>query len=231
MIQTFAEKIIEFNKNIKYTGVLPPDFSVINPFEHHPETVKVMQQFYERFYNDTRPRKFIIGINPSRHGAAITGIPFTDTKRLEEFSGIEMESARTHEVSSVFYYDMIEAYGGVDLFYQDFYINSPLPLALVRQKKDGKILNANYYDTSELFNSLSGFMIEFLSKQFDFGLNRSEVIVLGVKNAGFIKKLNEQGQLFNKMTILEHPRYIQQYKFKERHIYIDKYVKALKGLK
>jgi len=43
-------------------------------------------------------------------------------------------------------YDMIAEFGGVNDFYKQFYINSPLPLAIVRQTKDGKWLNANYYD-------------------------------------------------------------------------------------
>jgi hypothetical protein len=34
--------------------------------------------------------------------------------------------------------------------------------------------------------------------------------------------------LFDKMTVLEHPRYIQQYKSKEKQLYIDKYMLALK---
>jgi hypothetical protein len=32
--------------------------------------------------------------------------------------------------------------------------------------------------------------------------------------------------MFDKLTVLEHPRYIQQYKSKERDLYIDKYINA-----
>lgn len=229
-MKTFAEQVVEFNKNLKYTENLPDDFQVLNPLLDNPETMKVMQQFYQKFYNDTNQRKFIIGINPSRHGAGVTGVPFTDTKRLESICGIKMESVRTHEISSVFMYDVIENYGGPEEFYKDIYINSPFPLAIVRKSKNGW-LNANYYDDKELFNDVKDFMIECLKKHISLNLDTSEVFILGKKNAGFISKLNQEARLFDKMTVLEHPRYIQQYKSKEKQLFIDKYILALKKIK
>ncbi|MDR6086109.1 hypothetical protein QE441_001903 [Chryseobacterium sp. SORGH_AS909] len=102
MKKTFAEEVISFNKKLHYNGVLPDDFLVMNPYLENPETLEVMQQFYYKYYNDSNRRKFLLGINPSRHGAGVTGVPFTDTKRLESICGIKMTSAYTHEVSSVF---------------------------------------------------------------------------------------------------------------------------------
>ena len=185
-----------------------------------------MEQFYNKFYNDNNKRKFIIGINPGRHGAGTTGVPFTDTKRLRSICGIEMTTAYTHEVSSVFVYEMIEQYGGVNKFYKDFYINSPFPLAIIRQNNNNKWVNANYYDESYLFNMTKPFMLSILKKELELGLKNEEVFVLGKKNADFIKKMNKEVKLFDTITVLEHPRYIQQYKSKEKQLYIDKYLKA-----
>lgn len=225
-MKTFGQKVVHFNKNLKYTGALPPDFQVMNPFLHNPETLTVMQQFYDKFYSDTRTRKFLIGINPSRHGAGVTGVPFTDTKNLEKHCGITMKSARTHEVSSVFLYGMIEAFGGAEKFYSQFYINSPFPLAITRKGKNGVYLNANYYDDKALFSCVEDFMEESLKKHISLGLDTSEVFVLGVKNAAFLKKINDREKLFGTMTVLEHPRYIQQYRSKDRDFFIDKYLLA-----
>lgn len=138
-METFADKVIAFNRHLTYTGNLPEGFRVMNPFMDNPETMKVMDEFYHKYYHDTEKRRFIIGINPSRNGAGVTGVPFTDTKRLESACDIQMKSARTHEVSSVFLYDMIEAYGGTARFYQNFYINSPFPLAIIRETAGGII--------------------------------------------------------------------------------------------
>lgn len=231
MSKLFSEKVIAFNDDLFFLDPLPEGFQVLNPFVENPETKVVMRKFYEKFYNDTKKRKFIIGINPSRHGAGVTGVPFTDTKRLESVCGIKMETAYTHEVSSVFVYDMIQEYGGPESFYNEFYINSPFPLAIVRQAKGGKWLNANYYDDKKLFESVKEYMIEALKKHIDLGLDTSEVYILGKKNADFIKKLNDEAKLFGKLIALEHPRFIQQYKYKERQLYIDKYILTLNNIK
>lgn len=224
---TFAEQVIEFNKSLYYSGALPDDFMVMNPYLDNPETLDVMQQFYRKYYNDSIRRKFLLGINPSRHGSGVTGVPFTDTKRLESVCGIKMTSAYTHEVSSVFVYDMIAEYGGAEAFYSDVYINSPFPLAIVRKSKSGWV-NANYYDDKALFNEVKDFMISSLKKHLSLNLDTSEVFIMGKRNADFIAKINQEANLFEKLTVLEHPRYIQQYKSKEKQLYIDKYILALK---
>lgn len=227
MSTTFADRIIHYNQQLTYLDKLPESFKVLNPYRNNPETLTVMQQFYNKYYNDNQLRTFIIGINPSRHGAGVTGVPFTDTKRLKSACGIEMKSAHTHEISSVFMYDMIAAFGGVNLFYDRFYINSPFPLAIIRKAKIGQWLNANYYDYASLFQAVKPFMVSTMKSHIDLGLHTSHVIVLGKKNADFIEKINNEEKLFDKMTVLEHPRYIQQYKSKEKELYIDKYIRAL----
>ncbi|WP_243718091.1 SMUG2 DNA glycosylase family protein [Pedobacter changchengzhani] len=230
MMKTFGEKVIDFNSQLHYLGNLPEGFMVLNPYFDNPETMAVMKDFYHKFYHDNEERKFIIGINPSRHGAGVTGVPFTDTKRLESICGIKMESARTHEVSSVFVYDLIEEYGGPETFYKQFYINSPFPLAIIRHVKDGRWVNANYYDEPALFEMVKDFMIDSLKKHISLGLDTSEVFILGKKNATFIQKLNKEAKLFDRLTVLEHPRFIQQYKFKERYQYIDRFILTLNNL-
>ncbi len=226
---SFSDRVIRFNQNLHYEGSLPAGFAVLNPFRSNPETMQVMQQFYKKFYNDEKKRRFIIGINPGRWGAGLTGVPFTDTKRLDAVCGIKMDSAYSHEPSSVFVYEVIERFGGVRKFYGRFYINSPFPLAIIRQNGDGKWVNANYYDDRELMSMTESFMIDSLNKHISLGLDTSEVYVLGKKNAEFIVKLNKKKNFFENIVILDHPRYIQQYKSKEKEAYLDQYLSALKG--
>ncbi|WP_322550600.1 SMUG2 DNA glycosylase family protein [Flavobacterium psychraquaticum] len=230
MTQTFGEKVLDFNRNLVYSDELPENFRVINPYLDNPETLDVMQKFYQKFYNDGNSRKFIVGINPSRHGAGVTGVPFTDTKRLESICGINMHSAHTHEISSVFLYDMISEFGGATEFYKQFYINSPFPLAIVRKSKEGNWLNANYYDDKKLFEMVKDYMIATLQQHISLGLDTSEVYILGKKNATFIQKLNKEANLFGNLKVLEHPRYIQQYKSKAKQLYIDKYILTLNSI-
>ncbi len=230
MSDSIGDKVIAFNKKLKYSDDLPEGFAVLNPFFDNPETLVVMEKFYKKFYNDNDQRKFIIGINPSRHGAGVTGVPFTDTKRLKSHSQIEMKSTHTHEISSVYVHSVIDAFGGTAKFYKEFFINSPFPLAII-QKKKGRWLNANYYDDKKLFEAVKPFMIKSLKDHISLGLDTSEVFILGKKNAVFLDKINKEEKFFDKMTILDHPRYIQQYKSKEKEMYIDKYLIALNKIK
>lgn len=59
MANTFADRIVEFNRNLHYTGELPEGFQVMNPYLDNPETLQVMEQFYRKYYNDSEPRRFI----------------------------------------------------------------------------------------------------------------------------------------------------------------------------
>ena len=84
---------------------------------------------------------------------------------------------------------MIKAYGGVTKFYNDFYINSPFPLAIVRKAKDGKWLNANYYDDEALFKSVKEYMIETLKKAYSLRSRHSEGICFRQKERYFLRKV------------------------------------------
>jgi len=229
-METFGNKIIKFNKELDIKGELYNGIKVMNPFKENEEILSIIESFYYKFYNDNKKRKLILGINPGRLGAGVTGIPFTDTKRLSEICNIEINSVSTHEPSSVFIYELIEKYGGVEKFYNDYYINSISPLGFIEKNEKGNWINCNYYDYKELFKSTEKFIISSLKKQIDFGIDTKNCLVLGKKNAKFMKIINDKERLFDKITILDHPRYIVQYKSKEKKKYLSEYLSKLKEI-
>ncbi len=229
-MNTFADKVINFNKDLKFDGKLPEGIRVMNPFRENPLISEISGIFYKKFYNDNNERKFIIGINPGRNGAGVTGIPFTDTKRLSEICDIKIDTFKSHELSSVFVYEMIEKYGGVKKFYGDFYINSVSPLGFVKLNSRGNWVNMNYYDDKRLFKTMYDFMIKCLKEQIGFGINRDVCFVLGKKNAEIFSEINSSENLFHKIVMLHHPRYIAQYKLKSKNKYISEYLKYLKSI-
>ena len=226
---SFSDKIIRFNRSLSFRGKLPAGIRIMNPFRENKEVIPAMEMFYKTFYNDNRRRRIILGINPGRHGAGTTGIPFTDTKRLASICNIKMESANTHEPSSVFIYDMIDSYGGAKKFYGEFYINAICPLGFVEKNERGNWVNRNYYDYPELFAAVKPFIIKTLHQQVGFGIETETCFVLGKKNASCLAKLNAEEKFFDTIVVLEHPRYIQQYKLKSREKYIEDYLRNLKG--
>ncbi len=224
---TFGSQVMGFNSNLRFKGKLPEGIEVLNPFRDNPEVIPIAGQFYNKFYNDSEPRNLILGINPGRLGSGATGIPFTDTKRLTEYCGIELTSIHTHEPSSVFVYKVIEAFGGPEAFYKQFYISSICPLGFVKVQ-NGKEVNYNYYDSSALRKAVVPFVTQSLAEQLKFGIQRKKVICFGTgKNYDFISELNDQLQIFGEVIALEHPRYIMQYKAKRMEEFVDKYLRVM----
>ncbi len=170
----------------------------------------------------------ILGINPGRFGGGVTGIPFTDTKRLTGECEIEFTGAPTHELSSVFVYKLINEFGGCKMFYSKFYINSVCPLGFVLINKSGKEVNYNYYDDKVLFQKVKKFIKVSIQNQIDFGIDTKVCYCLGNrKNYSFLNELNSEYEFFENIIPLEHPRYIMQYKAKTMDEYVKRFLKIL----
>lgn len=229
---TFADKVIRFNRELTYTGApLPPGIRIMNPFRESDQVMEIVELFYKKYYNDKRQRHIILGINPGRFGGGLTGIPFTDPKRLKTECNIAYEGKITHEPSSVFVYEAIHAYGGPKLFYKNFYINSICPLGFTSVSDNGKEKNYNYYDSRELMAAVKGFIIENLEKQIALGIKTDVCFCFGNgQNEKFLRRLNGENKFFKKIVALEHPRFIMQYKNTSKQLYIDKYVEAFKAV-
>lgn len=225
---SLSQKILAFNNSLKYTSPLPKGIGVMNPFSGD-EIKRVTRLFYNKYYGDSKPRYMILGINPGRHGAGVTGVPFTDTKRLTEFCKISINGFSSHELSSVFVYDMITAFGGVKKFYSRFYINSICPLGFVSMDKYGKQKNYNYYDSPELIKSSKGFIISSIKSHLKLGFKRDKCWCLGSgKNFKHLTLLNDEHKFFKEIIPLDHPRFIMQYRLKKKDEYIAKYLTLLK---
>jgi Domain of unknown function (DUF4918) len=229
---TFGDKVIKFNEELEYKGaVLPDGIRIMNPFKEYKQTMAIADSFYHKYYNDNEPRHIILGINPGRFGGGLTGIPFTDPKRLVTECHIPYEGKVTHEPSSVFIYEMINAYGGVEAFYKQFYINSLFPLGFVTVDAKGKEKNYNYYDSKELINAVKGFIVTNIKTQIALGVETDVCFCLGTgKNEVFLRNLNEEHKFFKSIIALEHPRFIMQYKAQTKQFYIDKYASAFKAV-
>jgi hypothetical protein len=97
--EIFSKKAINFFTNLKSLRNLPGNIKLLNPYKD--EEVKIIVNgFYNRFFNDTNQRVFILGINPGRFGGGVTGIAFTDPIALEEYCGIKNSLIKKPELSS-----------------------------------------------------------------------------------------------------------------------------------
>lgn len=221
----FSEKVLSFFKSLHFPVKLPAGVEVMIPFTD-VATLQACTSFYKKYYGDNGRRHMIIGINPGRFGGGVTGIPFTDPIRLQNDCGIANPWPPKQELSSVFMYEMMHAFGGPTSFYQQFYITSVSPLGFTRAGK-----NLNYYDDKTLQESIKPFVIECLNAQFGFGIDRSIAFCLGDgKNFSYLNKLNSEQLFFKKIVPLPHPRFVMQYKLKSKQAYIDTYLQRLNAI-
>jgi hypothetical protein len=222
MMRNLSASILDFHFSLPTSLKVPVGVEVIYPY-HQEDTRESLKRFYEKFYSDENQRIVMFGINPGRFGAGVTGIPFTDPIRLETECGISNNFEKKKELSSEFVYQFIEAFGGPDLFYSKFYINSVSPLGFL---KDGK--NYNYYDDKKLQETVRPFIIESIRKQLEICGNPNVAICIGEgKNYKYLEKLNAEEKFVKKILAVSHPRYILQYKRKQLNEHLNSYLATL----
>lgn len=228
MQATFADQVKAFNRALNLDAPLPPGIGVLNPFRDSPVALACSDAFYDTFYNDTEPRRLVLGINPGRHGGGRTGVPFTDFKRLRDACGIPVPAGySSHEPSSEFVYRVVDLLGGAAACYQRVYINSVCPLGFIRETAAGRVVNYNYYDDPALQTAVTPFILRSLRSQIAFGCHTDFVVVMGKQNAAFLRGLNDTHGLFGAVREVPHPRFVVQYRRRFMDAYAAEYAAAL----
>ena len=217
-------KIIEFYNNLEKVSY-DNKVEVLDPYKN-PEVKEIYNSFYSKFFNDNDKRIILFGINPGRFGGGITGIPFTDPYNLFKYCGIESKFDRKKELSSKFIYDMINSYGGVEKFYKKFFISSICPYGFTLNGN-----NLNYYDDIDLFNKWKNKIVEWIKFEVKNIATKKICVIIGKgKNQKFFELLNKEYKFFDEIIALPHPRWILQYRSKEKNYYIKTYIKTLNKL-
>ena len=190
----------------------------MNPYEDRA-ALEYVRAFLDRYFSDNRERVLVLGINPGRFGAGITGITFTDPVALADFCGIENDLPRRREPSSIFVYELIERLGGPREFFRRFFLTAVSPLGFTR---DGK--NLNYYDDPKLAKAVTPFIVHTMERQIALGARRDHAIVFGRgQNHRFLEELNAKHGWFGSLHPVDHPRSIVQYKRKQLGAYVERY--------
>ncbi|EKG2418110.1 SMUG2 DNA glycosylase family protein [Listeria monocytogenes] len=230
---TIAKRILQFNEALRNSSFdLPEGYRAVNPYSGDQSELveKITTAFYQKYYNDTKPRRIILGSSPARRGSAVTGVPFEDAKHLQNETGIFIDEFYINQSSSDFLYDVMTEYGSCEQFYTDFYMNFVCPLGIVRTNAKGNEVNCNYYENKKLQTALKSFILESIRRQIDFGIDTSVCYCIGSgENFHFLSKINDEHHFFCTIIPLEHPRFIMQYNSKNKDVYMKKYLCALKS--
>jgi len=219
-----ADKLISLYKSLQPPLHLPKGIEVLFP-QQDKVVIKIIKAFFKKFYSDNNKRRMMLGINPGRFGAGITGINFTAPKQLKKYCNIDHPFKMSSELSAEFIYEVIEQYGGVNKFYNEWFIGAVCPLGFI---KEGK--NINYYDDKKLQEAVTPFIIETIQKQISFDFKTDYCICIGgEKNFKFLSELNNDYKWFKEIIPLPHPRFIMQYRRRQKENYIHKYLSALRS--
>ncbi|MCB0687338.1 MAG: DUF4918 family protein [Saprospiraceae bacterium] len=221
-METFAQKILKYHFSLKPDIVLPDHIEWLYPYDIS-SVRDAMRRFFTKYFSDYESRTVLLGINPGRFGAGITGLPFTDPIRMETECQLTNDFPKKQELSSVFVYEFINAIGGPDFFYRNFYITSICPLGFV---KDGK--NYNYYDSQHLTDAIMPMIVDNLQKHISFGVKTDVAFSMGQgKNFAFLQRINKEYQFFKKLVPLPHPRWVMQYRLRRKDEFVREYVDKL----
>ncbi|QEN06685.1 DUF4918 family protein [Oceanispirochaeta crateris] len=215
---TFAARYLSFISSTEISVPLPDETELLYPYENH-EVQRVMKLYYHKYYGDKQKRIFLIGINPGRFGGGVTGIPFTDPEALTSRCFLDHNFTGGRELSSRFIYDMVDYCGGTDHFFSRYFLTSLSPLGFTWRGK-----NRNYYDTPALMKALKPWLVKSFQNQLDMGAYRHIAFSLGQgKNFKIITELNREYHFFDKILPLPHPRWIMQYRLKDKENYLNIY--------
>ncbi|UOR06694.1 DUF4918 family protein [Hymenobacter aerilatus] len=219
---TFADRLLHFLTTFPLPSApLPEDVAAVSPYQQ-PEPLRLLTQFAARYYATNRPRVALLGINPGRLGNGRTGVAFTDPTALAAW-GIENGLPRRREPSSEFVQSVITAMGGPQVFYEHFFLGSLYPLVLLKNE-----LNYNFYDSPAVTRVLWPDIQQSVQQMTtEVGLARHAAVCLGRRNGQYFQRLNEELQLFDTLHILDHPRYLMQYKRRALAENVARYVEVL----
>lgn len=219
---SFATRAYRFFTHLELRHALPPGVAVMNPYKDRAVRA-CFKAFLDRHFADDRRRVLILGINPSRFGAGITGVAFTDPVALREFCGVPNAMGDVRELSSTFVYQVVEAMGGAKRFSKDFFLTASCPLGFTKHG-----VNYNFYDHPALERDVTPFIVRSLKAQVAMGGRSDVAVVLGTgKLMRFLERLNAEHKIFERLVALDHPRFIMQYRRKRVGEYVRRYREVL----
>lgn len=199
---TLRDQIIEFYSNFRTTDVFSPGVQLHNPFDA-PNRRSAIEQFCRSFYDDTSPRVHLLGINPSRLTNSSTGVNYTDGFALQEYCGIPNDFSKSRELTSSFFYRVVESFGGAATFYNRVFAWAAMPVAITNGET-----YANYYDVDdEIVKEIVVDNLNWMLKLPSVG----KLVILGSgENKKYLESLPGFPFGYNDVICLPHPRWIMQ---------------------
>ncbi|HEV7289460.1 uracil-DNA glycosylase family protein [Sphingomonas sp.] len=216
-----SDEVIRFFESPPFSLNVGNHLNVHNPFNdtHRKNAIKA---FSQKFYDDSEARIHLLGINPSRLTASSTGVNYTDGFALENSCGIENEFSKSRELTSRFFYNVVENMGGAGTFYNGVFAWAVMPLPVTREGA-----YTNYYQADSI-DSLQPLILANLDWIKSKIPSNGRAVILGTgDNKKSFEKLPGYPFGYDRIDYLPHPRWVMQYNSAKLEKYTDMYAKVL----
>lgn len=217
---SIRNEVIDFYQKFVGPSKLPTDLELINPYADEDRR-NAIHSFYDKYYDDSKVRVHVLGINPSRMHKTATGINYTDGFALSEYCGIDNSFSKTRELTADFFYRVVNAMGGPSEFFARIFPWAMMPVCVTKQGD-----YANYYEESvvEHLRDLVEENVRWTSKLPSTG----KLVILGTgENHKFFEGMPGSPFGYNEVRVVPHPRWVMQYNRSKLDDYIDQYIEAL----
>lgn len=196
-----------------FTGLLQEHgITILQDFlEYRPNA----EQFIQQYLPEPLPQTVILGLNPGRSGAGLTGIPFLDFRSLANLLPDTPLPRNDTEPSANFFHRVVQNVG-VEKFYRTFYVSNVAAVGFLR---DGK--NCNY---PELPTAAQRVIEErFLAEMAQ--LQPKRIIALGREVEATVQRLFPDDSV--RISHLPHPSWIMTYRLREAQSWVRRYTQML----
>jgi hypothetical protein len=186
------------------------DICILSDFVNNRQGISA---FWQKFYGDAIPRIMICGINPGRHGAGKTGVPFLDFMSLSKIiPGIERQDI---EKSASFFFEAVRSFG-VESFFRTFYVSNFSSVGYIREGK-----NLNYYDLPQPALKIveRNFLEEIKT------VNPTHIVSLSAAVHASVRKLLPAN--IDCSLRLPHPAWVATYRANEKNQWLSRYREVL----
>lgn len=217
---TIRKSVIKFYRSFTPPPGLSSDVELINPYDNE-ERREAIEQYYAKYFDDEDARIHILGINPSRMHPTATGVNYTDGFALAEYCGIENNFSKNRELTSDFFYRVINVMGGASEFFGRVFPWAMMPVTVTKKGN-----YANYYsnDVVEDLKHLVEENVKWTSRLPSSG----RLVILGTgENQKFFESMRGSPFGYNDVRVVPHPRWIMQYNRGKVGKFIEQYQDAL----
>lgn len=216
-----SREVVRFYESPPFSLNVGNQLTVHNPFDD-ANRAQAIKDFCRKFYDDSETRTHLLGINPSRLTASSTGVNYTDGFALEEHCGIANEFSKSRELTSRFFYNVVENMGGASAFYNGVFAWATMPLPVTRE---GSYINYYEADAVDRLMPIIVANIEWLKGKIP---SNGRAVILGTgDNKKMLERLAGFPFGYDRVDYLPHPRWVMQYKSAHLDKYVEMYANAL----